>query len=105
MLAADPGQRPTVLVMFATLSVRPPTPTSVGKVRNVPPPAMELTAAARKATAVMSSRCMEVGAYRRRRGKGSAVQAGEEGGAVFFVHARRPQVLRLGDGQFVAAGA
>src|SRR4051812_39517276 len=58
MLDADPGHRPIVLVMLATLSLNRATPTSVGNIRNVPPPAIELIAAARKATRVTTKRDM-----------------------------------------------
>jgi hypothetical protein len=48
--AAEPGHSPIVLVMFATFSDSPAIPVSAGKVRNVPPPAIALTAEAMKET-------------------------------------------------------
>src|SRR3954469_21265809 len=45
---ADPGHRPMVLVMFAALSDSSAMPVSVGNDKNVPPPAIELIAAATK---------------------------------------------------------
>ena len=58
--AADPGQSPIVLVIFAAFSDSCPTPVSMGNVRNVPPPAKALMALATRAardihTAVMTS--------------------------------------------------
>jgi hypothetical protein len=52
-----PGQIATVLVAFAVTDGRP-SQTRVGKVRRVPPPAMELMAPARKAAAKAASSCV-----------------------------------------------
>lgn len=46
--ASEPGNRPTVLVVFAITSV-PRENTRAGKVSKVPPPAMELTKPAARA--------------------------------------------------------
>src|SRR5437763_5461098 len=54
--AADPGHRPIVLVMLATFSLSPATPVRTGNDRNVPPPAIELMAAAANAARMTSDR-------------------------------------------------
>jgi hypothetical protein len=55
---ADPGHSPIVLVMFATFSDNPATPVSAGNDRNVPPPAIELIAAATNAASAMRIKVM-----------------------------------------------
>src|SRR4051812_41984398 len=56
--AADPGHRPMVLVMLAIFSLSPAAPVRAGKLMNVPPPAIELTAPATNAAMAMISRVM-----------------------------------------------
>jgi hypothetical protein len=54
MLANEPGHRATVLVAFAAIGGTP-NPNSVGKVSNVPPPAMALTAPLTAETAAIAA--------------------------------------------------